>query len=134
MLSAWHKWAAAGRSEPYFDHMSDNAVFLGTDATERWTKEEFREFAKPYFDRSGQGAWDYRPFDRHIAFEADETVAWFDELLTHEKYGTARGTGVAVKSDDGQWRIAQYSLSFPIPNDLAGDFTKRIKRYEERRR
>ena len=30
------------------------------------------------------------------------------------------------------WKIAQYNLSIPIPNDLADDFKKRIEEYERK--
>ena len=32
------------------------------------------------------------------------------------------------------WRIAQYHLTFPIPNDLSSEFTARIKEFEQERR
>jgi hypothetical protein len=35
----------------YFDKMTEDAVFIGTDATENWGKPVFQEFAKPYFDK-----------------------------------------------------------------------------------
>jgi hypothetical protein len=31
--------------------MTEDAVFIGTDATENWGKPDFQEFAKPYFDK-----------------------------------------------------------------------------------
>jgi hypothetical protein len=31
---------------------------------------------------------------------------------------------------DGGWRIAQYHLTFPIPNELSAEFTARIKDLE----
>jgi len=34
-----------------------------------------------------------------------------------------------VLTGDG-WRIAQYNLTFPIPNDLSADITSRIKDFE----
>ncbi len=56
-------------------------------------------------------------------------TAWFDEMLWNEKYGTCRGTGVLVLVD-GSWRISQYNLSIPMPNDLAAEFTSRIMQFE----
>jgi len=61
----------------------------------------------------------------------DGTTAWFDEILWNDSYGTCRGTGVLVLSG-GVWRIAQYNLTIPIPNDLARGFAKTIKEYESR--
>lgn len=31
--------------------------------------------------------------------------------------GPARGSGVLVRDDRGAWKIAQYNLSIPIPNE-----------------
>lgn len=132
-VDAWHEAAATGDSARYFSLMTDDAVFLGTDATERWTRREFEAFAEPYFDRPNQPAWVYVPRKRHMSFAAGGRVAWFDELLDSPTYGTARGSGVLEKGTDGRWRIAHYDLTFPIPNDLAPDVTQRIRAYEETR-
>lgn len=130
-LDAWHDAAARGDFEAYFARMTDQAVFLGTDASERWAGQAFRDFARPHFDGPtayGQGAWTYRPLQRHTEHEGG--VAWFDEVLLNEKYGRCRGTGVALRGPDGRWRIAHYSLTFLVPNDLAADLTARIKAHE----
>lgn len=37
----------------------------------------------------------------------------------NEKYGECRGSGVLLR-EGGEWRIAQYNLTVPIPNDLMG--------------
>ncbi len=142
-LDEWHRAAATGDFDAYFSRMTEDAVFLGTDASERWVGEEFRAFARPYFKGPtayGEGAWTYRPVERHIAFEAYEegeawkwddveVVAWFDEILMHDTYGRCRGTGVAQR-DDGRWRIAHYSLTFLVPNDIAGEVTGRVRAFE----
>ena len=41
------------------------------------------------------------------------------------------GDGVLVLTD-GVWRIVQYNLTFPIPNDLAKEFSEKIREYESR--
>ncbi len=56
----------------------------------------------------------------------DGTTAWFDERLFNETYGETRGTGVLVLRD-GSWRIAQYNLTIPVPNELASDLVGRIR-------
>lgn len=118
VLNNWHADASAGRFESYFDAMADDGVFLGTDATERWTKEEFMGYARePFSDGNG---WTYTPSDRFVAFDDDGDTAWVDELLTNEKYGTLRGTAVLrLVGDD--WKIAHYSLTFLVPNEKAAD-------------
>jgi hypothetical protein len=49
--------------------------------------------------------------------------------LAADAYGTSRGTGVMVL-ENGGWKVAQYALSFPIPNDLAAGITEQIKAFE----
>jgi pimeloyl-ACP methyl ester carboxylesterase len=128
VLDDFHDAAAKADFNRYFDHFTPEAVFLGTDASERWKVEAFKAFAKPHFD-SGKG-WAYRSTDRTITICPINTpgneVAWFDELLQNEKLGVTRGSGV-LRKQDGQWRIAQYNLSIPIPNDLADETAKRIR-------
>lgn len=116
-IDAWHRAAATGDFRGYFGRMTEDAVFLGTDATERWERGAFEEFARPYFD--GVEAWTYVPRDRHLMFTADGRTGWFDELLDHARYGELRGTGVVRRAGDGGWKIAHYSLTFTVPNDAA---------------
>lgn len=125
VLDDFHAAAAAADEARYFGHLADNAVFLGTDATERWTKGEFLAFARPHFSQ-GKG-WTFAPRDRQIDFAAEGRVAWFDELLDSATYGECRGTGLLEKAPDG-WKILQYHLTIPIPNALADDFVARIRR------
>jgi endonuclease/exonuclease/phosphatase family metal-dependent hydrolase len=129
MLDDWHDAAAEADEERYFSHFTSDAVFMGTDVTERWTRDEFREWAKPYFKRGK--AWSFTPHDRFISFSTDAKTAWFDELLDTPNLGTARGSGVAVFVGDG-WRIAQYNLSVPVPNDLIDEVVEQIRRYHQR--
>ena len=117
MIDAWHGAAASGDFAAYFSRMTDDAVFLGTDATERWGRAEFEDFARPYFD--GVEAWTYVPRDRSLIFDGDGRTGWFDELLDHDRYGELRGTGVVRRGSDGGWKIAHYSLTFTVPNDAA---------------
>jgi ketosteroid isomerase-like protein len=129
VLAAFHTAASEADGETYFGLFTDDAVYLGTDASERWTVEEFRAFADPYFSE-GRG-WTYTVTSRNIAIGPNGSTAWFDELLWNESYGTCRGTGVLIETPDG-WRIAQYHLTFPIPNALAKEMTERIKLHEHR--
>ena len=115
VIDDWHAAAAAADEVRYFGHMTEKAVFLGTDPTERWTKARFRAYAHPYFARGK--AWSFRSVHRNITLSADGSVAWFDEDLATPNLGPARGTGVLVR-EGGTWRIAQYDLSVPIPNGV----------------
>jgi SnoaL-like domain len=131
VIDGLHAAAAAADEEKYFSYFTPDAVFLGTDATERWTRDEFRKWAHPYFAKGK--AWTYKSTARWISFAPDRSVAWFDELLENARLGTCRGSGVLVKGRE-TWRIAQYNLSIPIPNDLAEDMAKRIEAYQESRK
>ena len=124
VLNAYHEAAAQGEWDQYFSLMSDDGVFLGTDADERWPKAVFRQYAE------GRNGWTYHPTDRHINLTPDGNSAWFDEILDSESYGASRGTGVLIKTANG-WKISQYHLTFPIPNELAGKITQEIKAFEE---
>lgn len=117
VLDGFHQAASKCDLDGYFRHFSASGVFLGTDATEHWTREEFRAFCAPYFAR-GQG-WTYTPTQRTLSLSDAGDVAWFDELLHNEKYGEVRGSGVLVRRA-GAWWIEQYVMSFTVPNELAG--------------
>lgn len=113
LLDAWHSAAANADFEAYFGKMTHDGVFIGTDATENWQQEAFRAFSKPYFDRGK--AWSFTAVERHIYLDADNQIAWFDELLDTQMK-LCRGSGV-VKKENGQWKIAHYVLSIAVPND-----------------
>ena len=129
VLDSWHAAAAAAQEAKYFAFFTADAVFLGTDATERWTRDEFRRYAHPHFAKGK--AWSFKPLSRHVSFSADGAVAWFDEALDTPNLGPSRGSGVLVR-ENSQWRIAQYNLSVPIPNDLMDEFKKRIEGFEKK--
>ena len=130
VIDDFHDAAAKADGARYFGNMTEDAVFLGTDATERWPRAEFEAFARPYFDE-GKG-WTYTTTQRHVHVESTGSLAWFDELLDNASYGTCRGSGVLRREGD-RWRIAQYNLSIPIPNPLARNFVARIRAHEKER-
>ncbi len=115
VLDDFHDAASKADGERYFGHFAENAIFLGTDITERWDLEAFKAYALPYFDQ-GRG-WTYVPQARHIYVSPDGNTAWFDEIVRNERFGDTRGSGVLVKTGDG-WKVAQYHLTLPIPNEL----------------
>jgi SnoaL-like domain len=123
VLDNWHQAASVADEARYFGHFAPNGIFMGTDATERWTVTQFREWAKPQFQR--KSAWSFQPRDRHVEFSGDGKTAWFDEMLDTPNLGVCRGTGVLV-SLGGKWKIAQYNLSVPIPNALVSGIVQQI--------
>ncbi len=124
VLDTLHDAASKADGARYFGLFTEDAVFLGTDASERWTITAFKAFAKPYFDK-GKG-WTYTKKERNVDVDAKAGYAWFDELLDNESYGVCRGSGVLRKTGS-TWRIVQYNLTIPIPNALAKEFAARIR-------
>jgi len=119
-LDGWHKAASEANYNNYFDAMADDAVFIGTDATENWNKPAFQAYAKPYFDKGK--AWSFTALERHIYFNTEKTIAWFDELLDTQMK-ICRGSGVLVLQK-GKWKIKHYVLSMTIPNDTSDEVIK----------
>ncbi len=128
VLDSFHQAAAQANGQQYFDLLSEQAVFIGTDATERWPKTDFTAFAQPYF-AAGKG-WLYTPRNRYVSLSKNGQVAWFDEMLDNQSYGECRGTGVLELTDSG-WKISQYHLTIPVPNALAKSFVQQIKQHQQ---
>ncbi|MFT5142752.1 MAG: ketosteroid isomerase-like protein [Rhodothermales bacterium] len=126
VLDALHTAASEANFEGYFSLYAENAVFLGTDATERWPIDQFKSYTKARFEEGT--AWTYHMQERNIAFSPDGNVAWFDEALTNENMGLTRGTGVLVLTA-GEWKITQYNLTVPVPNELARAFVALIREH-----
>lgn len=112
-LDAWHLAAGEAKFDNYFSYMTPDAIFIGTDATENWQLQAFKEFAKPYFDKGK--AWNFKALERNIYFAKDQKTAWFDELLDTQMK-ICRGSGVLIKVGK-EWKIQHYVLSMTIPND-----------------
>ncbi len=127
-LDDFHDAAAKGDEDRYFAIFPDDAVFLGTDATERWTGAQFRAFAMPYFKRGP--AWTYVPMRRWVTVALGGALAWFDEVLDNEGYGECRGSGV-LELRAGRWVVRQYNLTVPVPNDLLRGVADRIRAFGE---
>ena len=123
LLNGLHLDAHRGNFESYFDRYSTDAVFLGTDKTERWTIEEFKAYAKPVFS-DGHG-WTYEVIERN--WEGDGITRWFDEILLNEKLGHCRGTGV-VELINGEWKISHYALTMLVPNSIAAEVGSQTRR------
>lgn len=121
VLDNLHIYASKADGNKYFELFDNDAIFFGTDASERWHIDEFKNYALKRFD-TGTG-WTYTPISRNVYI--NENTAWFDEELSNEKYGVFRGTGVLIKKED-RWLITQYNLLLPIPNDLLKDYSEEI--------
>ncbi|NND77773.1 MAG: SnoaL-like domain-containing protein, partial [Flavobacteriales bacterium] len=78
-IDAWHQAAAVADEDIFFGSIADGGIYLGTDKTERWTKEEFMDWGMKYFERDT--AWAFTPYDRSIYFAEGGQIAWFEESL-----------------------------------------------------
>lgn len=112
-IDAWHKAAGEVKFDAYFNLMAEDAIFIGTDATENWIKKDFKVWAKPYFDKGT--AWNFKALERHIFFDKTGKIAWFDELL-NTQMKICRGSGVLIKIGK-EWKIQHYVLSMTVPNE-----------------
>ncbi|MEM7484290.1 MAG: nuclear transport factor 2 family protein [Bacteroidota bacterium] len=117
VLDEWHLAAANADFDAYFDKMTEDGVFIGTDATENWQNKAFKTFSKPYFDKGK--AWSFTAVERNIYVDVSNEIAWFDELLDTQMK-LCRGSGV-VKKINGDWKIAHYVLSIAVPNESVSE-------------
>lgn len=118
LMDDWHAAASQANFDGYFGPMDDAFIFLGTAPDERWTKKEFEEFSKPYFDK-GQ-AWDFKASNRKWVFSKNKKTAWFDEDLETWMRG-CRGSGILQKKK-GKWVLVYYNLHVLIENEKMKEF------------
>ncbi len=118
ILDNWHLAATNADLDAYFSTFADDAIYIGTDASERWTKKEFYQFCEPHFKKGK--AWDFKAFDREIYFSEDGKTAWFNELL-NTWMGVCRASGV-LNLKNGNWKISHYQLSVTIKNEKMKQF------------
>lgn len=124
-IDEWHDDAAHARSR-FFDKMAPNGIYIGTDKTERWTRDELKAWSKKYFERPS--AWAFTPLTRHLAFSADKNFIWFDEQLKTQM-GLCQASGVMQRTPNGL-QILHYQLSLAVPNELVDQFSEAIRKLE----
>ena len=129
-IDQWHLSATNADQQAFFDAMDDESIYIGTDASERWTKQEFLTFAKPHFDKGK--AWDFKPYDRDVHVSDDGKYVWFSELL-NTWMGVCRGSGILQKTSRG-WKIKQYHLSVTVPNDTIKDFITLVENFNKQKK
>ena len=113
LVNAWHHAAAVADEDAFFGFMSADGIYIGTDASERWLRDELKVWSKKYFDTDK--AWDFKPLSRTINIGPGNHIAWFDETLD-TWMGVCRSTGILEKRND-QWKLVHYQLSIAVPND-----------------
>jgi hypothetical protein len=126
-IDEWHDDAAHARLA-YFDKMAKDGVYIGTDKTELWTREQFREWARPYFER--KSAWAFKAIKRNVYMTPDAKTIWFDELLD-TRMGVCQASGVIANTGKA-FEIKHYQLSMAVPNEVGAAVTKLIKEHEAR--
>lgn len=126
-IDEWHDDAANARMA-YFDKIAPNGIYIGTDKTELWNREQFKAWAKRFFDR--KSAWSFKATKRNVYLSPDKQFIWFDELLDTQM-GPCQASGVIRKTDKG-FAIEHYQLSIAVPNEVADKVTKLVKEYESR--
>lgn len=117
-IDAWHQAASDAKFDRYFNMMDSSFVFLGTAPGERWKKDEFAKFSKPYFDQGK--AWDFKAKNRVWHRDEAGLIAWFDEDLDTWMEG-CRGSGIVKKTKDG-WKLMYYNLTVLIENEKIKSF------------
>lgn len=126
-VDAWHDDAANARMA-YFDKIAKDGVYIGTDRTELWRRDEFKAWAKKYFER--KSAWSFKATRRNVYASADGSLIWFDELLDTPNMGPCMASGVIRKTPKG-FEIVHYQLSMAVPNEVAGQVTRLIAEHEK---
>ena len=124
-IDEWHDDAANAR-QAYFDKIAPNGIYIGTDKSELWNREQFKAWSKRFFDR--KSAWSFKSTKRNVYLSADKKFIWFDELLDTQM-GVCQASGVMRKTDTG-FLIEHYQLSIAVPNAVAAKVTKLVKEYE----
>lgn len=123
LMNTWHKSAATADENVFFGSMKKGGIYIGTDQTELWTREEMEKWAKKYFEKDS--AWDFKTIERNVYSTDNKKVAWFDEKLD-TWMGVCRSSGVCEKVN-GEWKISHYHLSVTIDNDLVKGFLELTK-------
>ncbi len=117
-MDAWHQSASDANFDGYFNVMREDFVFLGTAPGERWKKDEFAKFSKPYFDKGK--AWDFKASNRIWEFGAGKKIVWFDEDLDTWMEG-CRGSGIMIRKGK-EWKLVYYNLTVLIENEKIKEF------------
>lgn len=121
-MDDWHYAAATADADAFFGKMAAEGVYIGTDATERWLRDELREWAQAAFER--ESAWTFKVKNRNW-HQISEDVMVADEILD-TWMGDCRSTAV-LKKVEGDWLIFHYQLSVTVPNEQIEDFKKLIE-------
>jgi len=125
LLAERQRALAAADAKAFFANFSDNAIIMGTAATERFELDEYRVWSAPMFARG----------PRHVATLVEENItvaddgkfAWFDQRTHRPGFGELRLSGVLCKLED-HWRIVQLNRGFLVPNEIVATLAEHIQK------
>jgi ketosteroid isomerase-like protein len=123
IMDNWHKAAATANAEAFFGRMSADGIYIGTDISERWRRDELRSWAKSAFER--ESAWTFTASERN--WHSIGSGVWIGDEVLKTWMGPCRSTMVLKKNSAGQWLIHHYQLSVTVPNDRIKDFKKLLE-------
>ena len=79
VIGDFHDAAAHGAKVRYLEHLTEDAVFMGTDEWERWPKHpEFSDYVDGRFN-NGSG-WNYKSVERTIRIAL---ASWYSRALVN---------------------------------------------------
>ncbi len=123
LLAAWHNAAAVADENTFFGTMTKDAIYIGTDASERWLRDELKAWSEKAFQK--ESAWAFKTIERQIHISEKNNMGWWNETLD-TAMGLCRGSGVLEKTAQG-WKIKQYHLSVTVPNDKLDAFKELVE-------
>jgi len=126
-VDAWHDDAAHARMA-YFDKMAPDGVYIGTDRSELWQRDDFKAWARKYFEGK-TSAWSFKATRRNVYTAGDGKLIWFDELLDTPNMGHCMASGV-IRKTDKSFEILHYQLSMAVPNEIAKQVTALVTKAE----
>ena len=124
LMNLWHQSASKSNASIFFDSlMWPEAIYLGTDISEKWKRDELKYWSASAFEKDT--AWDFKVNRRSIyKNEFDNNIIWLEEdLLTW--MGPCRGSAVLIKKNQ-QWKIMHYNLAVAVSNDSIYKYMKII--------
>lgn len=114
-LVAFHRAGREADIDAYIGWLAEDAIVLGTDASERNPPAALHDMLEPWFS-AGKGL-DTDPVVVHVSESADGRFAWFDGRFHKPSLCELRGSGLLRHGPDG-WKIVHYNVAFALPNDL----------------
>lgn len=117
-MDSWHLAAAEANAEEFFGRMREDAIYIGTDKSERWLRDDLRKWSAKAFAR--ESAWTFVASERNWQVHPDQQFAICDELLI-TWMGPCRATAVLTWEKEG-WKIIHYQLSVTIDNEKIESF------------